>query len=66
MIALTAGLVHAVEVPFTSFANVAKDVTIQPKPAEDRFGATDYLVFPAMPKKSWHDSGAETQSAHRS
>ena len=51
MIALTAGLVHAVEVPFAPFANVAKDVTIQPQEAKNKFGATDYLEFPAMPKK---------------
>ena len=52
MIALLVGMVHAAEVPFTAFANVAKDVTVQPQPSEKKFGATDYLEFPAMPKKA--------------
>ena len=52
LIALTAGLIHAVEVPFTPFAHVAKDVTIQPQEAKNKFGASDYLEFPAMPKKA--------------
>ena len=51
LIVLAAGVLHAVEVPFTPFANVAKDVTIQPQEAKNKFGATDYLEFPAMPKK---------------
>lgn len=50
-LALLGGMVHAAEVPFTVFANVAKDVTVQPQPSEKKFGATDYLEFPAMPKK---------------
>ena len=49
--ALLAGVLHAAEVPFTPFANVAKDVTIQPQEAKNKFGATPYLEFPAMPKK---------------
>ena len=51
-LALLGGIVHAAEVPFTVFANVAKDVTVQPQPSEKKFGATDYLEFPAMPKKA--------------
>ena len=51
-LALLGGMVHAAEVPFTVFANVAKDVTFQPQPSEKKFGATDYLEFPAMPKKA--------------
>ena len=51
MIALLVGMVHAAEVPFTAFANVAKDVTVQPQPSQNKFGATPYLEFPAMPKK---------------
>ena len=50
-VALMAGVLHAAEVPFTLFANVAKDVIIQPQEAKNKFGATDYLEFPAMPKK---------------
>ena len=51
LIVLAAGVLHAVEVPFTPFANLAKDVTIQPQEAKNKFGATAYLEFPAMPKK---------------
>ena len=51
-LALLAGVLHAAEVPFTPFANVAKDVTIQPQEAKNKFGASDYLTFPAMPKKA--------------
>ena len=50
-LALLGGMVHAAEVPFTVFANVAKDVTVQPQPSQNKFGATAYLEFPAMPKK---------------
>ena len=50
--AALASLAFAVDVPFTPFANVAKEVLIQPEVAEKRFGSTGYLEFPAMPKKA--------------
>ena len=49
--AMLASLAFAADIPFTPFATVAKDVRIQPQPAESKFGATAALEFPAMPRK---------------
>ena len=46
---MLASLVFAADIAFTPFAKVAKDLHIEP---DESFGASEYLDFPAMPKKA--------------